>query len=208
MSNDVGGPSQPGFWEQRYREGRTGWDLGEATPAWERLVALHGIEAGRTLVLGAGRGHDALWFAAKGFEVTAVDFARSAVDATREAAREQGLSVKVQEADLFTLAPERIGWFDLVVEHTCFCAIEPERRAEYVEVVSKLVRPGGLFLGVFFWHLPPGGPPFATPPEVVRPLFEPAFELLRLESNPVSVPARAGTEGWAVFRRRETSAQR
>lgn len=195
-------PSDRTFWEARYREGRTGWDLGEAAPAWEALLAREPIATGRALVLGAGRGHDALWFASRGFDVVAVDFAPSAVEATRAAAGAAGLPLEAREADLFTLRPEEVGTFDLVVEHTCFCAIDPARRAAYAEVVARLVRPGGHFVGVFFWRLPPGGPPFVTDAPELERLFASDFDVLRLEPNPVSVPGRAGDEGWGVFRRR------
>src|SRR6476661_8739482 len=44
----------------------------------------------------------------------------------------QGLQAKLEQADLFELDMRWRGAFDLVVEHTCFCAIDPARRAEYV----------------------------------------------------------------------------
>lgn len=195
-------PSSPSFWQAKYAEGRTGWDLGEAAPAWERLVSLHGLAPGRTLVVGAGRGHDAFWFAERGHDVLALDFAPSAVAAIRARAAERGLNLTAREGDLFRLDPAEVGAFDLVVEHTCFCAIEPARRSEYVEAIARVLRPGGWFLGVFFWKLPDGGPPFRTSEEELRELFAPGFDLLRLEPNPASHPTRAGQEGWAVFRRK------
>lgn len=173
-----------------------------AAPAWEQLVRLHDIQPARTLVVGAGRAHDALWFASRGFDTTAIDFAPSAVAVARDAASKAQLPLTVREFDVFALDPAVVGRFGLVVEHTCFCAIDPSRRAEYVAAIARVTEPGGLFVAVFFWRLPPGGPPFATSETEVRALFEPAFEVLRLEPNPASVPDRAGAEGWGVFRRR------
>lgn len=195
-------PSDPAYWQSAYDEGRTRWDIGDAAPAWAELLRLHPLPVGRALVLGAGRGHDALWFAARGDQVTAVDFAPSRVEASRDAANAAGLSVDVRQMDLFDLPKSGLPPFDLVIEHTCFCAIEPQRRQEYVSVVTAMTKPGGHFVGVFFWQTPPDGPPFQTSEAEIRKLFTPAFEIERLEPNPVSIPPRAGREGWGVFRRR------
>ena len=65
-----------------------------------------------------------------------------------------------------------------------------------------MTAPGGLLIGVFFWKLPPDGPPWPTDEEDLTRHFSPAFEVERLEPNPVSVTNRIGHEGWAVFRRR------
>jgi len=194
-------PSDSGYWEASYQAGDTGWDIGAPTPAWPELCRLHELPVGRTLVLGAGRGHDALWFAERGDQVTAVDFAPSAVAAVHSAAHARGLSLEARQADLFDLAPESFGSFDLVVEHTCFCAIERHRRPEYAAVVSRMVRPGGHFVGVFYWLTPEGGPPFSSTAADQHALFSPTFEILRLEPNPFSHARRAGKEGWGVFRR-------
>ena len=122
-------------------------------------------------------------------------------DVQREAAHARGLSLEARQADLFDLAPELFGAFDLVVEHTCFCAIERHRRPEYAAVVSRMVRPGGHFVGVFYWLTPEGGPPFSSTAADQHALFSPTFEILRLEPNPFSHARRAGKEGWGVFRR-------
>lgn len=194
-------PSDPAFWQVHYDEHRLSWDLGAAAGAWGPLVELHAIAPGRTLVLGAGRGHDALWFAERGHTVTAIDFAAGAVAATVEAARLRNVSMDVRQTDLFALTAAELGRFDVVVEHTCYCAIDPARRPEYERVVAELLRPGGHYLAVFFRDAT-GGPPFPTPREETRALFESDFELLRLEPNPDSPEHRVGREDRAVFRRR------
>src|SRR5687767_7549806 len=96
----------PDFWEQRYQEGRTGWDQGGPTP--EFVAYLEGPQApasGKILVVGCGKGHDVLLFARHGFDALGVDFAPSAVDIGTEAAKEAGLSDRAQfeQADIFDL---------------------------------------------------------------------------------------------------------
>jgi hypothetical protein len=41
-------------WEQRYRQGRTGWDRGEASPALHAWLEAGIVPRGRVLVPGCG----------------------------------------------------------------------------------------------------------------------------------------------------------
>lgn len=197
----------PEFWETQYRQGTIGWDLGGATPAFVQLLASsEGPVPGRMLVPGCGRGYDAVHFALAGFEVTGVDHAPGAVAAARGLAATAGAAVTFIEADLFSLParfPER---FDYVLEYTCFCAINPARRPEYVEVISDVLRPGGEVLALFFPVLPlgyaPDGPPFAVSVEEIRILFDDRFEIVRLAPTPYTVTPRRGRELLGRLRRR------
>src|SRR5689334_17318379 len=114
--------SESDAWNQRYVEGRTGWDLGRPQSALVCVIAAQPPPL-RVLVPGAGRGHDAVAWAEAGHEVVAVDFAPMAVAAGRENAAARGLAIEVREADIFALPGDLAGSFDLVWEQTCFCAI-------------------------------------------------------------------------------------
>jgi len=188
------------FWEGRYQEGTARWDLGQpAPPLVSLLESADAPSPGKMLALGIGRGHDALLFAAHGFEVTGVDFAPSAIAATAEAANQRNLPINLLASDMFALPPEYTGQFDYVMEHTCFCAIAPARRSEYVQVVRSLLRPGGEFIGLFWAHDMPGGPPYGSTPEEIRQLFAADFAVESLEKGTNSVPQRAGAEYLARF---------
>jgi SAM-dependent methyltransferase len=96
-----------------------------------------------------------------GYHVTAFDFALSAVAEARRLAAGDGVDVVVEQRDVFTLGRDYAGAFDGVWEYTCFCAIDPERREEYVSVLHTILRPGGLLLACFFpLREGGGGPPF------------------------------------------------
>ena len=99
--------------------------------------------------------------AARGADVVAVDFAPTAMAEARALAAAEKLDIDFRQRDLFTLAddPER---YDLVVEHSCFCAIDPARRGEYVDVVADVLADGGELVGLFWNHGKPGGPPFTV----------------------------------------------
>ena len=197
LSND-----DPNFWEQRYQEGTTPWDLGQPAPYFVSLLnSPSAIHPGRTAVLGCGRGYDAVLFADRGFEVIGFDFAASGIVDATCLAQETGSSAQFLQRDIFELAAEFPSNFDYIVEHTCFCAIPVEKRTFYVKLVHSLLPPGGELIGVFFTHSRLGGPPFGVTPAEIRKYFEDDFEILSLEPVTNSVPARQGEEHFGRFRR-------
>lgn len=189
-------------WEERYQAGIPRWDLGHPAPAFKTLLeSADAPPPGPAIVLGAGRGHDAVFFAQHGFAVTAVDFAPSAIQALEQQAQAQNLPLKSLQRDIFDLVPEFAGQFDYAIEHTCFCAIDPALRPAYVDLVANLLVPGGELLAVFFTHSRSGGPPFGTTVAEVRQLFEPQFEFMTLEPVGNSTPSRQGEEHFGRLRR-------
>ena len=193
--------NKPDFWSEIYQAGRAGWDLGGPTPALHRLLESGEIKPGRLIVLGAGRGHDARDFARHGFKVTAVDFAAEAVAAM------QGLSdpeapINILQADIFALPPKFNHAFDVVLEYTCFCAINPDRRSEYADVVARLIKPGGTYAALLFpLDEHKGGPPFSVSLEETLALFRKRkFRLKRREQPEDSVWQRKGLEELVVFK--------
>ncbi len=189
-------------WERRYQEGSTRWDLGQAAPGLRALLASdQAPAAGRAMVLGAGRGHDALLLARHGFLVTAVDFAPSAIRAIAEQATAANLSITLLERDIFDLVPAWAGQFDYVIEHTCFCAIDPNLRPAYAKLAADLLVPGGELLAIFFTHSRGGGPPFGVTPHELQDIFSPYFAVDSLHPVTNSIPTRQGEEHLGRFRR-------
>lgn len=194
--------SDPDYWNDLYLGGSTGWDRGHVAPPLARMIDDEGVANGRSLVvLGAGRGHDALHAASRGLQTTAVDFAPEAAAAMREAAARGGLQLTVLQQDVFTLAKTHAGAFGAALEHTCFCAIDQSRLADYARLVHTILSPGGVFFGLFYAHGRPGGPPFTTSEAQVRELFTPLFTLERLRVAPDSFQNRSGHELEFIFRR-------
>jgi len=197
--------SSPSFWEENYRSGHTGWDLGMPTPVFQRLAESGKFPPGKMLVLCAGRGYDARLFARLGFNVTAVDFAEEAVKEMQTLV-DPNISMEVIQADLFDLPVFMNEEFDYILEYTCFCAIDPQRRADYIHSVSSLLKPGGIYIALAF----PiggrtGGPPFVvTPDELVEPLSERGFELILREVPEDSVPGREGIEELLILKKKHS----
>jgi methyl halide transferase len=89
-----------------------------------------------------------------------------------------------------------------VLEHTCFCAIDPTLRPKYVELVSTLLQPNGKLLGLFFTHNRPGGPPFGSTTKEIRELFAERFEFLSLEAATDSIEKRRDEEHLGILQLR------
>jgi SAM-dependent methyltransferase len=157
---------------------------------------------GRVAVPGCGRGHDARYLARQGYEVVAFDFSEAALREARALARAEGVTVDFQQRDIFALPPEYANVFDGIWEYTCFCAIDPARRHEYVSAMSAILKSGGWLLACFFPMRAGGaGPPFPVRKAEVRRLFVPPFRIER-EYRPLhSVRLRQGLE-WMVFARK------
>jgi SAM-dependent methyltransferase len=182
-------------WEARYQTQNTGWDLGAVAPPFMSLLtSAPSLSPGRMIALGIGRGHDALYFAEHGFEVTGVDFAPSAIAATQVAAQQRQRSITLLERDIFQLLPEFATQFDYVLEHTCFCALDPSLRDQYVHLVWHLLKPGGALIGLFWAHARPGGPPFGTTVQELRDRFCQRFTVRLFDIAADSIPSRAGEE--------------
>lgn len=199
--------NDPAFWEERYRTGTDGWDLGTPTPAFVDLLDADMLPPGRALVLGTGGGWDAVELARRGFRVTAVDFAAHAVDRTGALAHASGVEVTVLHQDLFTLLPAHLHSFDLVLEYVTYCAVHPGRRGEFARTAAGLLAPGGMLAALFFpLDGREGGPPFAVDMNEVQRLFGAYLTLVALFPPPRSVSPRRGREIMTLWRK-ETSPQ-
>lgn len=198
------------FWDDRYRTGGDGWELGQPAPPLEQALR-HDHSApkppGRVLVPGCGRGHEAALVAALGFEAIGLDVSGEALAEARRIHGPGGAQLRWLQADLFdrrALAEAGLGAgsFAGVVEHTCFCAIRPEQRPAYLAQMRHLLAPGGWLLALFWCHGEPGGPPFGSDPlALARQLQEAGFTAELWEPATGSVHSRENE--WLGLWRRE-----
>jgi SAM-dependent methyltransferase len=128
----------PDRWNARYASG----DVAERPPEPLLVEAVRHRIPGRALDLACGLGRHALYLAAQGWDVTAVDSSSVALDILSERAAE-GLSVHPVLADLeageFQIEPN--SW-DLIVD-CCYL------QRDLFPAIRAGVRSGGLFVGVF-----------------------------------------------------------
>lgn len=195
-------------WEGRYQSGDTPWDKGGAHPALTALDPFP-VAASRILVPGCGLGYDMeVLSRLPGVQsVVGIDVATTAVSLARE--RLAGIpSARVEQADLFRLPASHRGAYDLVWEHTCFCAIDPALRNAYVNAVADALQPGGHLLAVFYltpWDTAEEnatlGPPFGCTAEELDRRFAPRFELMRAWEPPATYAGREAREQLRLLRR-------
>ena len=209
--------STPAFWEGLYAEGQDGWELGEPSPvlgAWLAGGGRFAISGGREMapalpqpaddprpriaVPGCGRGHDVRLLARQGYRAVGFDFAAAAVAEARGLASAEGVETAFEQRDIFTLVRDHREAFDGVWEYTCFCAIDPARRADYVDVLRTILKRGGTLLACFY-PLREGddGPPFPVARDEVERLLAPHFTIEESGAPAASVERRRGLE-WMV----------
>jgi 2-polyprenyl-3-methyl-5-hydroxy-6-metoxy-1,4-benzoquinol methylase len=135
-------------WEARWsRALREHGDRVAQRPPNAHLTAEVGdLRPGRALDAGCGHGSDALWLAARGWRVTAVDFAATALAFARSTAEAMGPDVAERiewvEGDLATWTPRR-DEYDLVV---CLYVHVAGSVEEMVQRMATGVAPGGTLL--------------------------------------------------------------
>jgi hypothetical protein len=91
-----------------------------------------------------------------------------------------------------------------VLEYTCFCAIDPKRRQDYIEIVNHILKPEGEFVGLL---LPidkdskDDGPPFGVDLNATILLFSRYLRLIKKEFSQYSIERRKGREVFVIFRK-------
>ena len=186
------------FWEGLYQSGGDGWELRRPSPPLAAHLKKSPPPMGRVAVLGCGRGHDCRLLANAGYRVWGFDFASQAIREAQSLANEERLDIIFEQRDIFDLAADYGGFFDGVWEYTCFCAIDPGRRSEYVKLVRKILKPDGWLLACFYpLRRGTDGPPFPTSKAEIRRLFTPRFRFVEAYAPDHSAERRKGFE-WMV----------
>lgn len=187
-------------WSKQYEEGATPWDKGYGAPPLKEYLGRRKME-GKVLVPGCGRGHDCRLLAEQGAQVVGLDISTAAVELA-QAIEPSGTETYV--AGDFLDPDADFGTYDLVFEHTCFCAIFPEERAAYVRAAGDALKPGGHLLSIFYVKTEsPEGPPFPISTEEINKLFHPFFETLESWVPERTYPERAGREQMRLMQKRQ-----
>lgn len=196
----------PIFWENIYLENDAGWDLNGVTPVFDHIS--NSLHVGSVCIVGCGRGYDAVQFAKKGFQVTAVDFAPTAINFVKTLAKDAKVKVDALRTDIFSLTREHMNTYDYIIEQTCFCAIHPSRRQEYERLVKTILKPNGKLIGLWFpldKILEEGGPPWGTTIEEVKSIFANGWTIEKEEFPDLSIEPRKGREKLIIFRKENQS---
>jgi SAM-dependent methyltransferase len=183
------------YWQGRYVSGRDGWDAHAVTPPLRAYFdQLDVAPQPRILIPGAGRAYEAEYLHQQGFrEVFVADIAPEALEAL--AARVPDFPKEhLLLADFFALSAAEP--FDLIVEQTFFCALNPTLRPAYARQCAALLQSGGTLMGLLFDtdFGPVQEPPFGGSREEYREYFAPYFDFRHFETAHNSLKPRQGRE--------------
>jgi SAM-dependent methyltransferase len=106
------------------------------------------VTPGRALDLGCGPGRNALFLAASGFDVDAVDLSPTAIAWAEERAQREGAEVRFVCGDAFAATDTAAdgplsGPYDLIHDSGCFHHLPPHRRVSYLALLDRALAPGG-----------------------------------------------------------------
>ena len=196
--------SNPIFWQQRYLENNTKWDIGSPTPILTDYLD-NNSSIGKICVLGCGNGHDAIEFSKYGNDVHAVDFAQEPLKNIEKEASSRELNIKLVCKDIFSLNVQYPKYFDMVYEYTCFCAIDPNRRVEYFDMVHSVLKQGGLLFGIFIpldKELSDDGPPFGVNIDTILDITEKKFDVIENSFSTLSIEPRFNREKVVILKKK------
>ena len=182
------------YWSEIYRkEESPGWNLNEPAEALKDMLPRLKLTRSRVLVLGCGEGHDAAYFASMGHIVTAVDISPEAISRAK-AKYSEYQNLQFVEADLFKLPESYNNSFDIIFEHTCYCAINPTLRKSLVRAWNRLLTDTGYLMGVFFAFEKRQGPPFGGTEWELRQRLKDSYLPVFWGRWKQSLPRRQGKE--------------
>ncbi len=186
--------------------GQAPWDIGKPQ---KPFVNVADRITGTVLDAGCGTGDTALFFAGRGCHVTGIDFVEEAINRARRKAGERGVQATFLVKDAMTLK-EWTERFDNVIDSGLFHVFADEGRAQYVQSLKTVLKPGGYLFLLCFSEKTPGniGPRRVTEKEL-RDSFADGWriesiEASRFEVRPEAKAIFAGEEPktWFMIARR------
>lgn len=185
------------YWEERYETENTGWDIGSVSSPLKAYIDQLTNKDLKILVPGAGNGYEAIYLHEQGFKNTyVVDIAAQPLASIKERYPNYPKEQLVHE-DFFKVPLDN---FDLVLEQTFFCALDPSLRNDYITKMTSLLKVGGKLAGLFFnFPLTKEGPPFGGSEKQYRDLICNSFDTKILAEAYNSITPRAGKELFFIF---------
>ncbi len=184
------------FWSSKYQEGQTGWDMGEVSPPIQAYIEQLTNKQLSILIPGAGNAYEAAYLFEQGFQdVTVLDLAEEPLDNFKK--RVPGFPQKnLVQQDFF----DHHGQYDLIIEQTFFCALDPSLRVDYIDKMKALLKAGGKLVGLLFdFRLTEEGPPFGGDADAYSLAFQKRFDIKTLAPCYNSIKPRAGRELFIIF---------
>jgi len=172
-------------WEELYQQQEVEslpWFNPELDYDLEKALNEVGLRGGSALDLVTGPGTQAIHLARRGFALTATDISEAAIRLASEKARKQGLEITWVHDDILDTRLDR--QFDLIFDRGLFHVLAPERRGDYVRIVSGMLKTGGYLFLKCFSRLQPGEQgPYRFTPEQIREIFGSRLSVLSIKET-------------------------
>jgi thiopurine S-methyltransferase len=185
------------YWDDKYAQNTTGWDIGYvSTPLKEYIDQLKNKNS-KILIPGAGNGYEVEYLFKKGFtNINVIDIASQPLK-NLQARIPSFPDDQLIHQDFFDLKSSD---FDLILEQTFLCALDPSFREAYASKMYELLGPNGKLAGLLFdFPLTEDGPPFGGSAAEYRALFDQYFTIKVLERSYNSIKPRKGNELFFIF---------
>lgn len=179
------------YWNKRWLDQNTSWDVGYASPALCQYIDQISNRQASILIPGCGNAYEASYLLNKGFtDITLLEIAPAAAQQLKLKFRTVP-EIKVLEEDFFKHQKQ----YDFIIEQTFFCAIPPSLRTAFITQINNLLQPNGIYFGLLFGkEFEKEGPPFGGNLENYREIFTPVFSSCSIKACLQSIEPRAGSE--------------
>jgi len=167
-------------WEKVYESKATPWDVEQAEDVLVKLINSNFIKPCRVLEIGCGAGNDAIFMAKKGFDVTAIDISKRAIEEAKNRAEKAGFHCKFLAEDITELKSVS-GEFDFVYDRACFHFIPKEKREKYIQAVKKLLVKNGYFALIVSSEKDAVKGPYQFSKDDIKQLFGKDFDILEIK---------------------------
>ena len=188
------------YWESKYVEDRTGWDIGYiSTPLQNYFDQIKNKEVS-ILIPGAGNSYEAEYLFNNEFpNVYIMDIAKQPLMNLKNRIPDIKDNFLIYE-DFF----DHEGKYDLIIEQTFFCALDPGLREDYAIKMNELLAIDGKLIGVLFnTSFNPGVPPFGGSIGEYYKLFSKYFNIHVLSTCYNSILPRREQEVFINFEKKK-----
>jgi thiopurine S-methyltransferase len=187
------------YWEHKYENQQTGWNIGYiSTPIKTYIDQLKNKDIS-ILIPGAGNSFEAEYLYHNGFKNTTVlDIAKQPLLNLKERVTDFPENHLIQ-VDFF----EHKGSYDLILEQTFFCALDPSLRNDYAKKMNALLHDNGKLVGLLFdFDLDASGPPFGGSISEYEKTFQKYFTIKTLSRSINSIKPRQERELFIIFEKK------
>jgi 2-polyprenyl-3-methyl-5-hydroxy-6-metoxy-1,4-benzoquinol methylase len=171
---------------------RPPWDIEGPQPAFADLLDTGQI-TGRVLDIGCGTGENALHFASKHLDVTALDASAVAIERAQDKARQRGLNVRFILSNALAL-PELGETYDTITDSGLLHVLSDEQSAQLVQALHATLRPGGRYWLLCFSEHSTGNGPRKVTKQRIAALFQHDWKMHRIEAAHFQTVAGRGYE--------------